>query len=248
MSAPPAILIFVVDLAAARELLEADEGNTPRLAAEETARFNHKVSALGDDDARDWRAAHIALRIILERETSTALRGVPYDRAPGGRPRIPRSLGLARYPEFSLAHAGATALIGVSHDDVVGVDIEASRDIRMSDERRARVIGAAARLAPELALPESSDARLLQAWVRLEAIAKATSLGIGRILTEAGVVGGSKPESSGAEPSHDFCLSDLEVGLDRFAAVAAPRLPQTIAIHTFATDAAALAAFKTKRA
>lgn len=246
MSAPPAILIFVVDLAAARELLEAEESNTPRLAAEETARFDHKRSALGDDDARDWRAAHITLRIILERETSTALRGIAYDRAPGGRPRIPRSLGLSRYPEFSLAHAGSTALIAVSHDDVVGVDIEMPRDIRMSDERRARVIGAAAHLAPELAHPKDRDARLLHAWVRLEAIAKATGLGIGRILTEAGVVGGNKTEISGAEPSHNFRVADLAVGSDRFAAVAAPRLPQTIAIHTFATDAAALAAFKTK--
>ena len=248
MSGPPSLLIFIVDLAAARGLLEADEAQTPRLASDETARFNHKGSALGDDDARDWRAAHIALRIILERETSTALRGVAYDRAPGGRPRIPRSLGLARSPEFSLAHAGATALIGVSHDDVVGVDIEMPRDIRMSDERRARVISAAVRLAPELALPEDSDARLLQAWVRLEAIAKATGLGIGRILTEAGAVGGSKSESSEAAPSHGFRVADLAVGPDRFAAVAAPRLPQNSAIHTFATDAAALTAFKTKRA
>lgn len=245
MSGSPAIAVFVVDLRASRAALEADERATPRLSAEDVARFHHKAQALGEDDARDWRVTHIALRIILERATGDALRGVAFDRAAGGRPRLPRSLGLTQYPEFSLAHAGAVAMIAISHHGTIGVDIEVPRDIRMPEERRARIIGAATRLAPRLRLPDDTDARLLQSWVRLEAIAKATGLGIGRILAEAGVVGGHKAGHENADLSYDVGVADLALGPDRFAALAAPHLPQNIDIQAFPVDAAALAAFKT---
>ena len=244
MTRPTAIDVFVVDVVASRQLLEAEERQVPRLSAEDIARFQQKLSALGQDDACRWRAAHIALRIILERHAGLGLRGIAFDRASGGRPRIPLSLDLARAPEFSLSHADGVALIAISGHGAVGADIEVPRDIRMSAERRQRIVRAASRLATEDPLPQGSDAGLLQSWVRLEALAKATGLGIGRILTEAGVVGAPRTELDNAERSYPFSVTDLALGANRFGAVAASDLSPGIAVQAFPSDAASLAAFK----
>lgn len=242
-SQPSVLEILLADLGAARDALEAEEQATPRLSPDDIARFDRKSAALGIDDAQRWRAAHIALRIALERHIGPALRGIAYAIAPGGRPHLPRSLGLAIYPDFSLAHAGNVALIAISGDGAVGADIEVPRDIRMPDVRRQRIIRAATRLAPEHALPDEDDARLLQSWVRLEAFAKATGLGIGRILTEAGVVGGRNADGDLAEAAHDIRVADLALGQDLFAAVAAGRLPENIAVTRFPTAQSAFSAF-----
>lgn len=239
----PEIEVFSIDLDASYGALEAAEQHTARLSADEIVRFDQKALALGSEYARRWRAAHIALRIVLERSTGAALRGVGYAIAHGGRPRVPRSVCLQLYPEFSLAHAGNAALIAVSRRQPVGIDVEITRDVRMSIERRARVVRAATQLAPDISLPVESDAKFLQSWVRLEALAKATGLGIGRILTEAGVVGGGQLDDAMGLASHQFHVADIEAGPARYAAIAAPDLPQRIDVAAFPAGLAELTAF-----
>lgn len=245
VSAPFAV--FHVDLTKARDALEAEEARTVRLSDADRARFEQKTSALGAGDARRWRAAHIALRIALERATGSALRGVAFEIETGGRPRIPHNAAIANAPEFSLAHADSDALIAISVNGPVGVDIEVPRHVTISDDRRSRIEHAAQLVAPNASLPGDPDARILQSWVRLEAVAKATGLGIGRVLTEAGIVGGQRDAPASSGHTTDYRVVDLMTGPERFAAVSAQRLPQIVIVQEFPATPATLAAFLAPR-
>lgn len=245
---PAAIEIFSVDLSEARGLLEAEEQHTPRLAPDENTRFERKAAALGAEDAHQWRAAHIALRLIIERFVGPSLRRVPYELSQAGRPRIMKSLDLKGAPEFSLTHAGNSALIAISRTGPVGIDLEVPRKLRMPEERRLRIERAASQLAPHLPLPAEADSRLLQSWVRLEALAKATGFGIGRILTQARVFGEQQTSAQSPDLSLEFRVADLAAGMDRFAAVSAPLLPEILAVRPIPSTAGALEAFKRRTA
>ncbi|MEQ1670646.1 MAG: hypothetical protein ABL893_07300, partial [Hyphomicrobium sp.] len=194
-------VIVFADLAVALSALEDAERQTPRLAADEVARYANICAARGEGEARIWRAAHIVLRIVLERQASRVVRGVAYEIAPGGRPQLPANVNTAGL-QFSLSHTGQAALIAVSNAGPIGIDLEMTRDVKVSIERRQRILHAAGQLASSdqqapsktSSLIEASDggsenAGFLQAWVRLEALAKASGTGIGRILTQAGVAG-----------------------------------------------------------
>jgi phosphopantetheinyl transferase len=127
------------------------------------------------------RMAHAALRIVLAGHIGLAEARRPFRIAPGGKPVLAAS---PEPLEFSLAHCETAALIAISHEGAVGVDLETPRPVRIADDRRAALIDAAIALAPEAALPPDGhgDARFLQAWTRLEALAKATGEGIGALL------------------------------------------------------------------
>ena len=245
VSAPFAV--FHVDLTNARDALEAEEARTVRLSDADRTRFEQRTSTIGAADARRWRAAHIALRIALERATSCALRGVAFEIEAGGRPRIPHDASIANAPEFSLAHTDYDALIAIAANGPVGVDIEVPRHVTISDDRRSRIERAAQRVAPGAPLPDDPAARILQSWVRLEAVAKATGLGIGRVLTEAGIVGGQREAPASSGHTTDYRVVDLMTGPERYAAVAAQRLPQIVMVQEFPVTASALAAFLASR-
>lgn len=228
--------VVVVDLDAAQELLEREEASTPRLSNGDRLR----VDRLSGDLARQslWRSARIATRIVLERAAGPDVRGKEFDIAAGGRPELG-----AGFPYFNVSHSGGAALIAVCRSRV-GVDIERRRPLSMSIARRRRVLDAA-RLSGS---DPHSEADVLRAWVRLEAVAKARGSGIGVILTEAGVIGGavgSRKQTS----SESLCVSDLDAGADYIAAIAADRLPPRIDVRRFPASAAELAEFlQTRRA
>lgn len=242
------IEIVSVDLSEARAALEAEEQHTPRLAPDETARFERKAAALGLEEAHQWRAAHIALRLVLERCSGPTLRGVAYDLSQAGRPCVPKSLDVNGAVEFSLTHAGSIALIAISRRGPVGIDLEVPRQLRIPEERRLRIETAASQLAPHLPLPTEADSRLLQSWVRLEALAKASGLGIGRILTQARVFGTRQTAAQALDLPHEFRVADLAAGSDRFAAVSALHLPEILAVEALPVTGAALAAFTRRTA
>jgi phosphopantetheinyl transferase len=140
--------------------------------------------------AEEWLAAHITLRIVLERVTGRTARGAAFTRPAGGKPQLE-----GRPVAFSLAHVPGAALIAIAPGGIVGVDLERARDVRVREPRRSRVEAAAAALNRETPLPAAGEARFLQAWVRLEAFAKAEGTGIGRLLTRLGISG----EAAGSE-------------------------------------------------
>jgi 4'-phosphopantetheinyl transferase len=168
--------------------------------------------------AEEWLAAQIALRLLLERAAGPQWRGVAFAHAEAGKPH------LAGAPvSFSLSHALEVALIGIATEGSIGVDIERLRPVRMDAGRRARIEEAGGALVAA-ELPASGEARFLQAWVRLEAMAKAEGCGIGRVLSRLGIVASRKtqPLSGDAIASlvDGVVVRDLKLGTGVFAAAA----------------------------
>ena len=241
-STPPLrkLEVVFVDLVRCSPLLDWAEQETPRLSDHDLQRAAARAAHTGGDGL--WRTARIALRIVLERWAGPALRQAPFTIDSGGRPRLAASSLAGGLPAFSHAHSGGAALIAVAQHDPIGVDIEALRPLRMSDDRRLRVEQAGQRLAADVTLTGDDTARGLQAWVRLEAVAKASGAGIGATLTDAGVVG---PRSGRASAPHaaPLAVRDLALAQGYFAAVAAPALPLDVVIVNFPTEAHALSRF-----
>lgn len=179
------IELWLVDLARCGPMLAQLEHETPRLADDERAR----AAALRDAAVRRERiAAYAALRMLLERATGPSVRGRPFVRSAAGAPRLEH--GGAR---FSLSHTAGFALIGLAASAPIGVDLEHTRPVAMARRRRAELRAAAAGLgaAP---LPEAGEDRAtIQAWVRLEAFAKARGRGLLGTLTDLGLRGTGRP-------------------------------------------------------
>jgi 4'-phosphopantetheinyl transferase len=228
--------VVFVDLKSSVAFLEAEERKLPRLSAADVAR----VEKLAHDPERQrlWRSSRIATRIVIERAAGRAYRNIDFAIARNGRPSFGEGV-----PYFNVSHSGGAALIAVSNAVPVGIDLEAMRGLTMTEDRRRRVIAAAVRLANgQSATPHTdADRDVLQAWVRLEAAAKALGTGIGQLLTEEGVVGGEAV--SGATAAHRLDVRNLDVACGYFAAVAAQTLPREIAVLTLPSDADALAEF-----
>jgi hypothetical protein len=125
--------------------------------------------------------ARAALRIILAGYVGLGAARRPFILARGGKPNFDHRNGAPI--NFSLAHCDTAAIIAVSNDGPSGVDIEAPRSIRIPDHRRQQLVEAAISLAPHNPLPDGpGEARFLQGWVRLEALAKLTGEGLGTLL------------------------------------------------------------------
>ena len=226
------IELWCVDLTVAATALHAIEHDTPRLSAEDRTRASSFSEATV---RREWTATHIALRLLIERWDGARWRGVPYAVAERGKPHLPDA------PlSFSISHARGIALIGVSRIGSIGVDIERIRNVRIGAPRRGRIEAAGAALGAD-PLPSVEEGRFLQAWVRLEAYAKAEGCGIGRLLTRLGILGSASaawPAGQGAageiapvslltepgagQPSGGpLSVRDLQLGEGLYAAVAA---------------------------
>ncbi|MBN9246821.1 MAG: 4'-phosphopantetheinyl transferase superfamily protein [Hyphomicrobium sp.] len=221
--------VFFVDLVKSASLLDAEEKVTPRLSASDNARV---ASMSGDSEGRRlWRNARIATRIVLERAGGPETRQADFKIEPGGRPRL-----AAGSPWFNVSHTGGAALIAVARNTPVGVDLERKqRSLKMSGDRRQRIVASAERFGADRQLSATHDADVVRAWVRLEAAAKALGIGIGRLLTEQGVVGGkgkSRPQGAG----YVLDVRNLDAGDDFVAAIAAERLPEKLQVLTFPAD------------
>jgi 4'-phosphopantetheinyl transferase len=217
------IELWCVDLSAAKAALLDVEARSPRLADDQLER----AAAISDLNVRtEWQAAHIALRILLERACGSDLRRVAFAREERGRPYLVGSPS-----SFSLSHAPGIALIGVAPDGVIGVDIERTRPVRIAAARRDRIRAAGAAISSP-SLPAAPDTSFLQAWVRLEALAKAEGCGIGRLLTRLGIMGSAAAAEQRSGPdmqaratailaaSPVARVNDLQLGHGLFAAVA----------------------------
>jgi 4'-phosphopantetheinyl transferase len=230
--------VVFVDLEASAALLEASEEDVPRLSAADIARGQK----LAHDSQRQrlWRLSRIATRIVLECAAGTAYRNIDFEIAENGRPSLGKGL-----PYFNVSHSGGSALIAVSSAVPVGIDLEEARGLKMTEDRRQRVIAAAARLAngPPATSHSDADLDVLRAWVRLEAAAKALGTGIGQVLTEEGVVGGKPVDGGGATAASRVDVRNLDVASGYIAAVAAPTLPRNIEVLTLPNDADALTEF-----
>lgn len=228
--------LWLVDLSAAADLLEAIEVETPRLAGDDQQR----VAAVAAAPVRaERRAAYIALRILIERAFGERFRRVAFDRSPNGKPSLPSAPG-----DFSLSHVPGAALIGLAAQGTIGVDLERARNVLVSDERRRRIEAAAAALAPATALPADRESRFVQSWVRLEAVVKAEGSGIGKVLHRYGVskrAGGAAPDRPSAPADGPaFAVHDLPLSGGLFAAVAVATGESAPPLYAFPRDSSGL--------
>jgi 4'-phosphopantetheinyl transferase len=186
------------------------------------------VATASDEGARDpaRRAARIALRVILAGYLGREAACRPFVLSRAGKPSLATSPdGQAPGLHFNLAHCDTTALVAVSRAGPVGVDIEAERRTRISDHRRGMLIDWARAIAPLDPLPEGpDDARFLQAWVRLEALAKATGEGLGALLGRLG--GAATAIHAGSVTGASLCVRDIPLDGHRLWAAVAGESPE----------------------
>jgi 4'-phosphopantetheinyl transferase len=191
--------------------------------------------------------AHLALRVLCERHLGPAVRGLDLVRPPGAKPRLPEPWGVF---DFSLAHAEAAALIGITRTAAIGVDLEDVRPVRIAGERRRRILVAGAALvASKASAGMSAEEDFMRAWVRLEALAKARGEGLQRTLAALGlrhatpramreVVRGVKSQLS----LTGLSVHDLALGPGRVAAVALDSALALPPLNAFPVDSAGIEA------
>lgn len=225
------LAVIFVDLVAACPLLDAVERSVPRLSAADISR----IESLAHDpvECHHWRRVRIATRIVLERQAGPAIRRRDFIIERTGRPVLGDG-----FPYFNVSHSGNAALIAVSKHAPVGVDLEELRSLSITGERRERLISAANGLTRR-SLDPNSDRDVLRAWVQLEAAAKAMGSGIGKLLTETGVVGRHENPGRIATPP-TLEVAELEVGSRYVAAVATSAPMPMVQIDVFPHEAAAL--------
>ncbi|MGE5266016.1 MAG: 4'-phosphopantetheinyl transferase family protein [Deltaproteobacteria bacterium] len=184
------------------------------------------------------RAARQLLRRLIARTFGRSFAEVPFAAGPHGKPCVPGLPG-----DFNLSHtgakeAGAFALIGIGPAASIGVDLEQSRIVRLDSRRRAKIAEAAIRAAEGAELPPDEEARILQAWVRLEAWGKAEGRGIGRTLTHFGIWGRETGALSASKEPGGAALVvfDVDAGPGLWGAVAVPRASQRPPLHTVPED------------
>src|SRR5262245_25454384 len=242
--APRSAELWLVDLARSGPALERQEREAPRLGRRDRA----GIEALKPAEARQQRlSAHLALRVLLERHLGRAVRGLDLARPQGGKPGLPEGWGPF---DFSLAHAEAAALIGVTRGAAIGVDLEEVRPVRIAGDRRRRILAAGAALIPTEGIDGMSEAEaFMRAWVRLEALAKARGEGLQRTLTALGLrhasAGAAREVVLGVEQQLSLTglrVHDLALGAGRVAAVALESAGVLPPLNTFPVDRAGIEA------
>jgi 4'-phosphopantetheinyl transferase len=159
-----------LDLArAARTRLEAF------LSAEERARAERLVRPR---DRSRFVCAHGLLRVVLSAYLGRRAAAVELEKGPGGKPRL--AGGAA--PHFNLAHSGSIALVAVSGDHEVGVDVERIREVGDLDALAARCFSPAERAQFEAMDASVRLEAFFAGWTRKEAFLKAVGDGLARPL------------------------------------------------------------------
>jgi 4'-phosphopantetheinyl transferase len=166
--------------------------------------------------------AHGALRIVVGRYLRLHPSAIAFRVGPHGKPALtedPPNL------HFNLSHSGDLALIALSGEAPVGVDVEHTR--RDPDlEALARRFFSPAEQQALAALPPGERVKgFYQCWTRKEAVIKATGEGLSRPLDSFDVsLGSARPRLlrlDGDPTAADFwSLAELQPGRDYLGAVA----------------------------
>jgi hypothetical protein len=206
--------LWAVDALACAEALAALDDDEKLVPDRDRERINATTPA---SSLTSRLTAHRAFRVILRATFGETLRATAIDAPAHGKPTLPGLRG-----DFSLSHCPSGALIGLARNGVIGVDIEAPRPVRIGAERIAKIEQTAVTLAGGVELPGSGDPRALQAWVRLEAVAKTEGLGMARLLTLAGALGGAGTPTGIAHLASRLTAHDLPLDGGFTAAVSRP--------------------------
>jgi 4'-phosphopantetheinyl transferase len=124
------------------------------------------------------------MRSILGRYLDTAVDSLEIELTPEGKPYLP-----GHPVHFNLSHSRDLALVAVSGQAPVGVDVEHPREFRAFDRLARRICSEreCAWLSRTGGAPNAPGA-LLRLWVRKEAAVKGTGDGLSRALNEVDVL------------------------------------------------------------
>jgi len=159
--------------------LDGTAGAADCLDEAERLRVARKRDAL---QRQRQQAALVFVRQCLARHCDLDPAQLPLCRAANGKPQIDpvgwQALGRSDPPpQYSLSHCGGHALLAIA-DCAVGVDLEA-RIQQTRPALAARVLAAEAFQAWQALDPDQQIDALTVAWVRKEAVLKASGLGLG---------------------------------------------------------------------
>lgn len=159
--------------------------------------------------AAQWTAARWALRHVLARYLDEEPAAIRLAAGPEGKPRLERASSPLR---FNLSHSGEIALVALSVEHPVGIDVEEEQPEREPLALAERALGPEDVAAVREAAAAEQSAVFHRRWARHEARLKCSGVGIFR---------GPSPEG---EP---VAVGDLDLAPGYAAAVAigAPALP-----------------------
>ena len=121
--------------------------------------------------------SHAFLRRVLARYTGTPPAELAFDAGPFGKPALPDVPGCSRI-SFNLAHCDQFALLGITSDNPIGVDVETVRP--MPDlQQMSRQFFAKAEYEALASIPgHQQDLAFFNCWTRKEAMIKAIGSGL----------------------------------------------------------------------
>jgi 4'-phosphopantetheinyl transferase len=159
------------------------------------------------DLQRRYLKAHGALRAILARVTDARLE---FARREKGKPYLP----LAPKIHFNLSRSHERALIAISTEVEVGVDIEHIREM-------SNYAAVADRFFPPDEQPPVNEADFFRKWTRIEALLKAQGVGLYGV---------------GLPFEGDWMIQEIDAGAGYAGAVAAAGSGWEIRVHDFGAD------------
>jgi 4'-phosphopantetheinyl transferase len=195
----------------------------PLLSGEENARAKQ---ILCEEAGRRFVVAHGALRRILSRYLDARPEQIRVVTDAQGKPHLASRAGASTLC-FSLSHSGECALLAVTKDRDVGVDVERIRPVSAWREIAARYFSKREREALWSLPNDRTLEAFFQGWTRKEAYSKALGRGVSQLWRQFSVslAPGAATELPAAEPDTgaegQFTLCALEMDPGYVAAVAA---------------------------
>lgn len=126
-------------------------------------------------DRRRYVIAHAMMRLLLGMYTSCAPQELQLGSNDNGKPFLSRP---NRSIHFNLSHSGDLALLAISGDNEMGVDIEQLAKLHDRDALAERMFSTAERHALKHLHEDLRDLSFLLCWTRKEAYAKAIGDGL----------------------------------------------------------------------
>lgn len=128
-----------------------------------------------EGDRQRFTVAHAAVRLLIADYLSVDARTIHFQTAEHGKPFIP---GMP--VQFNLSHSGELALLAVTHERNIGIDVEEDRQVPDAMRLAERFFSKAEiermqRLATD---PLALNRGFLECWTRKEAFIKAVGYGL----------------------------------------------------------------------
>ncbi|WP_164101354.1 4'-phosphopantetheinyl transferase family protein [Candidatus Laterigemmans baculatus] len=188
--APGTVWVITLDLDQPGEPLDAF---AQVLSAEERKRAERLIR---DRDRRRF----IVGRGMLRRTLGVALEKDPgriaFTYAAQGKPTVEDRMGTGRSLQFNLAHSDRLAMLALTVDDPVGIDIERVRPVKLRDGIVRKHFSPVERETFQRLPEDVRQEAFFRVWTRKEAIVKAIGTGLTLSLTSFDVSLEARPASA----------------------------------------------------